>query len=243
MTKIDSLTKEEIINGQLPLIELLDNSFYYPSCGFDGGIVKHYSKHIQSFIYCDYLIKENDLIEQLDTFYGYRILGHRTVKKEELTPRGWLMRPPPHFDITQYKIFKDDSIKPFVHWTVYERLENFNKDHGPEKLSILFIGGEGIAKYQVLYWANKMSAKALAIIQPSGCNWTDFRDKNGALAWVILNNRYGIPDTIFYGGWGNGYDNFNWNEYQFENRIRPYYGGRASDKQNSYGEVTIWKRM
>ena len=28
MTKIDSLTKEEVINGKLPLIELLDNSAF-----------------------------------------------------------------------------------------------------------------------------------------------------------------------------------------------------------------------
>lgn len=104
---------------------------------------------------------------------------------------------------------------------------------------MLYIGGEGVATYQALYWANKKTAKAVAIIQPGtgfGFNWTDFRDRKGAFAWVVLQNEYGTPDTIFYGGINEGYDDFNWKDYQFEERIQPYYSGQQS------GEVTIWKR-
>lgn len=245
MTKIDYLTKEEIISGKLPLIELLDNSFYYPSCGFDGGIIKHYSKHIQSFIYCDYATGEERLMGLLDNFHGYQITGHRSVKEEELIPQGWQMQPPPHFDIEKYYQYRDVFENPFAHWAVYERLERYDYKFGPKKFSLLYIGGEGVATYQALYWANKKTAKAVAIIQPGtgfGFNWTDFRDKNGALAWVILNNRNGIPDTIFYGGQGDEYNDFNWNEYQYEDIIRRYYEGRVSDNRKSSGEVTIWKR-
>ena len=38
MNKIDNLTEDEILNGHFPLEDLLKNSFYYPSSGFDGGI-------------------------------------------------------------------------------------------------------------------------------------------------------------------------------------------------------------
>jgi hypothetical protein len=245
MTIIDRLTKDEVISGKLPLIELLDNSFYYPSCGFDGEIIKHYSQHIQSFIYCDYARGEAELINQLETFYGYQLLGHRSVQKIELIPQGWQMQLPPDFDIREYYKYRDVFEKPFAHWAVYERLEKFDDNNGPKKFSLLYIGGEGVATYQALYWANKKTANAVAIIQPgtgSGFNWTDFRDKNGALAWVIMKNLYGTPDTIFYGGIGNGYDDFNWKEYQFEERIQPYYGGKVSDEHEPFGEVTIWKR-
>lgn len=34
------ITQEEIKTGVFPLKDLLQNSFYYPSCGFDGSIVK-----------------------------------------------------------------------------------------------------------------------------------------------------------------------------------------------------------
>jgi len=245
MTKIDNLTKEEVISGKLPLMGLLEHSFYYPSCGFDGGIIKYYSKHIQSFIYSDYATGEDEFINQLDTFYGYQLLGHRSVQKEELIPQGWQMKIPPHFNIREYYKYKDAFKKPFAHWAVYDRLEKFDDNHGPKKFSLLYIGGEGVATYQALYWANKKTAKVLAIIQPGtgfGLNWTDFRDRNSALAWVIMNNLYGTPDTIFYGGIGDGYDDFNWKEYQFEEKIRPYYGGKVSDKHEPSGEVTVWKR-
>ncbi|MEI7526190.1 MAG: hypothetical protein WCJ95_17730 [Mariniphaga sp.] len=236
MTKIDSLTNDEVINGELPLIDLLDNSFYYPSCRFDGGIIKHYSKYIQSFIYCDYAIVEDDLIKQLDTFSGYKLLGDRSVKKMELFPLGWQVRIPAHFDfdIDHYNKFKDGFEKPFQHWAVYERLDEFNDNHGPKKFSLLYIGREAVSTYQALYWANRKTAKVVAIIQSSGLNWTDFTDKNGPLAWVVLQNKYGTPETIFYGGFGKGYDDFNWKEYEYEDRIRPYY--------TESGEVTIWKK-
>src|SRR5674476_982995 len=48
---------------------------------------------------------------------------------------------------------------------VYERLEKFDDNFGPLKFSLLYIGGEGVATFQALYWAKKKTAKAVAIIQ------------------------------------------------------------------------------
>jgi hypothetical protein len=125
MTLIDNLTKADILSGQFPLIDLLDNSLYYPSCGFDGAIVKHYSKTI---------------------------------------------------------------IAP----------------------------GTGF-----------------------GFNWTNFLSKDGPLAWVVLNNQYGIPGTIIYGGYcgypsqnERRYEDFTWKEYQMNGTINPY--------RTQTDKVTIW---
>jgi len=239
MNIIENLTTETILNKQLPINELLDNSFYYPSSGFDVGIIKYYGKEIQSYFYCDYATGEEALMRHLNDFHGYKILGHRSIRQEELVPNGWKMQLPPNFNLKQYYRYKDFFKKPFAHWAVYERMDNFSETHGPNRFSLIYIGGEGVATYQALYWSNKRTAKALAIIQPGtnfGFNWTDFADENGALAWVVLNNPFGKPDTIFYGGYGKGYKNFNWDNYELSKTIRPYYS------EEQFGEVTIWTR-
>ena len=40
MNFLDTLTTLQIDNGEFPLKEILQDSFYYPSCEFDGGVVK-----------------------------------------------------------------------------------------------------------------------------------------------------------------------------------------------------------
>lgn len=239
MNIIENLTNEAIISEQLPVNELLEDSFYYPSSGFDGGIIKYFGKEIQSYIYCDYATGEEALLRQLNSFYGYKILGNRPISQHELIPNGWRMQLPPSFNLQRYYSYKDAFKKPFAHWAVYERMESFSETHGPNRFSLIYIGGEGVATYQALYWSNKKTAKALAVIQPGtafGLNWTDFSDRRGALAWVVMNNEFGKPDTIFYGGYGNGYDDFNWDEYRLSKTIRPYYS------EQPFGEVTIWTR-
>ena len=47
-----------------------------------------------------------------------------------------------------------------------ERDDDFGEDHGPERFSLLYVRGEGVATFAGLYAANKVSPKALAIIQP-----------------------------------------------------------------------------
>lgn len=243
MSIIKNLTNDSILNNPLPISELLENSLYYPSSGFDGGIVKNYGKEIQSFIYCDYATGEEALRSEINNFRGYKILGHRPLEQRELIPNGWKMTLPPGFDLQQYFRSKNAFQKPFAHWAVYERMEDFDETHGPSRFSLIYIGGEGVATYQALYWSNKKAPKALAIIQDGsagfGINWTDFSDRSKALAWVVMNNQFGIPDIIFYGGYGNDYNDFNWEEYEFDRTISPYY---TFSGLRPFGEVTIWKR-
>ncbi len=49
MNVIETLTPETILNKELPINNLFDNSFYYPSSNFDGYIVNFYGKEIQKF--------------------------------------------------------------------------------------------------------------------------------------------------------------------------------------------------
>ncbi len=240
MNWLTKLTKEEIETGKFPLKDILQNSLYYPSCGFDGGVVKDCNTaardlDIVSFIYCDYASGKDAFLEAQNTFSGYHLLGCRDVTHSELTPNGWSPTFPPGIDKQQYMQYSADW-KPFIMWSVFERDAIRDESHGPERFSLLYLGGEGVATYQALYWTNNISARAIAIIQPGtgfGLNWTDFRDENGALAWVINNNPAGQPELYYYGGYGSNYNNFNWRNYQINRKIENYYG--------NFGEVGIWE--
>lgn len=63
---LTQLTPDQITNDPVPIQELLKNSLYYPSAGFDGGVVKFFSKEVQSFIYCDYGFHEKEFLAEMD---------------------------------------------------------------------------------------------------------------------------------------------------------------------------------
>lgn len=234
---LNTLTESIIQNEVLPIQALLKDSLYYPSAGLDGGVVKYFGKTVQSFVYCDYATGENRLLAELETFRGYHVVGHRSIKKEELTPGGLVMQKPRNINQQEYLAYKDFFKRPFAHWAVSERDNDKDESYGPERFSLLYIGGEGVATYQALYWSNKLVPNILAIIQPGtgfGLNWTNFKSKDGSLAWVVNNNPYGIPGTVLYGGYGQRYDDFDWHGFHYTNTIIPYY--------LMEGLVTVWRR-
>lgn len=242
MELINKITKQQF-EKDLPIKALLENSLYYPACGFDGGVVKHFSKEVQSFIYCDYATGEEKLNDARNNFYGYKVLFERNVREDELTPNGWTPVRHPEIRREEYLKHVEQFKKPFCKWSIYERENEFNEEHGPKRFSVLYVGGEGVATYNALYYSNQTTAKILAIIQPGtgwGLNWTDFRKSNGVLAYVVLNNPFGSPDKILYGGCGKGYDDLNWERYSKIDTIKKYYYSKDSFDS---GEVTVWKKV
>ena len=242
MNFLDNITKEQIEKGDFPLQQILDKSLYYPSCGFDGGVIRDCNTsgrdlNIKSFIYCDYATGEESFEGMKNSFLGYHVVGSRNVAQSELIPNGWSPSYP--LNVRSEVYFRHrDAWKPFIRWTVYERDANRTEAHGPERFSLLYLGGEGVATYQALYWTNKISAKVLAIIQPGtgfGLNWTDFRAPGKPLHWVVNENASGKPDIIYYGGYGSGYDDFAWPGYRINRIIKAYY-------HRNGGTVTVWEK-
>jgi hypothetical protein len=241
MNWLAELTREKIEKGPLPLKELLENSLYYPSSGFDGGVVKDCntvgSDHqITSFIYCDYAVGEQAFLDQRDSFLGYACIGNRRVFLNELLSSTWIPSLPPTLNRKEYSQYKD-TWNPFVQWAVFERQVSRDRNHGPDRFSLLYLGGEGVASYQALYWGNKQRPKALAIIQPGhafGLNWTDYTEQGSPLHWVVKNNPAGAPTILYYGGYGRNYSDFSWSEYSPQRKISPYY-------YPEYGSVTVYE--
>jgi len=245
MNYLDNLTEEEILTQTFPIEQVLLNSLFYPSSAFDGGVVKYCNTTnrnlgIINFIYCDFAFGEDAFNTEMNTFLGYGILASRSVSQNELIPNGWQPVLPPRIQVEKYEYWKHVR-KPFIKWVVYERDENRGEPHGPKRFSLLYVGGEGVATFQALYWTNHLTPKALAIIQPGtgfGMNWTDFHDYDSHLAWVLRNNpTKEMPDAIYYGGIGSGYDNFKWPNYKQERIIRPYYNNHSIARG---GEVRLF---
>ena len=84
------ISQSTITIDPFPLTQLLEDSLYYPSSGFDRDPVKYLSGNILSFIYVDYGRShdefENEIIKR--GFRGYECVATRSVTEHELTPRG-----------------------------------------------------------------------------------------------------------------------------------------------------------
>lgn len=239
MSYLDNLTVTDIEYGHFPLQNILANSLFYPACDNDGGVVKDCNTlnrklGIENFIYCDYAFGEDRLNEAMDTFHGYSVLASRSLKQFDLIPNRWDMKMPPGLDLRQYHNHREAYKTPFAKWIVYHRDATKGDDFGPARFSLLYIGGEGVATYQAIYWSNNACPKILAIIQPGhafGLNWTDFTSPTGYLNWVVTNNpNHQMPEQIYFGGIGNydSYNDLNWTGYAKLRGIKRYYDSSRS---------------
>ena len=250
MSYLNNLTVNDIEQGPFPLKDILANSLFYPACSNDGGVVQdsntiNRALGIENFIYCDYAFGEERLNEAMDTFHGYTVIATRSLKPNDLTPNGWRMKMPPRLDRREYTRYKDAYEKPFAKWIVYERVQEKGDDYGPNRFSLVYLGGEGIAAYQVVYWSNNACPTALAIIQPGysfGLNWCNFSENSGYLHWVVANNpTKQMPKHIYYGGIGGeqSYNNLNWEGYKKLRGISNYYD---RSMRNS-GYVSVYEKI
>lgn len=200
------LSANAIMNAPFPLTQLLEDSLYYPSSGFDGDPVRHLAGNILSFIYVDYSRKHDELVEALHNpgFRGYELIATRSVTAKELTPNGWRPEPPTHSDGDPSR-YRDGIEQPFCSWSIFQRGEGVPASHGPSRFSLLYLCADGVAAFQALYLANSASPKAVAVIQPGhgfGGNWTNFENPTQIFATSVFGNPQGKPQFLLYGGIG-----------------------------------------
>ncbi len=199
------LTPSSMKDDPFPLKELIKYSLYYPCSSFDDRPIEHLSGNIVSFVYVDYGHSEKEFMKKLRTrgFGGYHELATRKLTKEDLTPNGWEAEPPPtREDGNPSYEYGNLANKPFFIWTVLERNCDYSKDHGPFRVSLLYLCSDGVATFQALYLTNKIAPKAVAIIGSDGfsMNWTKLRDRKKIFARsVIDSNPGGCPEYLLDG--------------------------------------------
>ncbi len=213
---------------EFPLMNILQNSLFYPACGLNGTPVKFLGGNIHSFIYADYGIKRIDLLRNLNGntnrcgFKGYRSLKQMYLNFEDIAPISWSPGiVPPHNKMDRI-LHSQRYGEAFAHWSVWERQPDFPSTHGPDLFSFIHIGGEMSSVYQALYTRNNLKPKVLAIIQPGafGGEWECVPSDQSFFKKVVKANSAGMPDYLLNGGYGPGYEEPCWNDYRGERLIQ-----------------------
>ncbi|MCY4438588.1 MAG: hypothetical protein OXE53_00030 [Deltaproteobacteria bacterium] len=209
--------------GRFPLNKLLRNSLYYPCSAFDGDPVKHLAGNVLSFVYADHGYGRDEFLAELENrgFDNYDPLSTpRSVEPQELRPAGVDWREP-----------------FYCIWSVFQRREGCDPNHGPSRFSLLYICGEAVETFRALYVETGVAPKAVAVIQPSS---DIIKDPTGEFAKDVLQyNLGGRPEILLYGGYleCEAYPAACWPGYPMNlcfYRRYPYGGSR--------GCVGIWSR-
>jgi hypothetical protein len=236
---LTNLSSTTVMNEPFPLHELLNDSLYYPSSGFDGDPVRHLAGNILSFIYVDYGHSHDEFMSALITpgFSGYDLVAARSVSERELTPHGWHPTPPTRSDGEPSR-YRNWTKKPFCSWSLFQRRDDAPISHGPSRFSLLYLCADGVAAFQALYVANSAFPKAVAVVQPGhafGGNWTDYTSPEQIFARSVLGNPSGQPEILLYGGIGRRdfYRQPCWPDYQTQVCFVDKAGG---------GSIGVWSK-
>lgn len=196
-------------DSRFEINKVLHESIYYPASATDGSIFEGLGGAGYSFVYADPNIKQSTLLQRLELVAGYDIVLSRELLKEQLCFNKYTpVLPIPMVDEEPQRLDLWSEVIPYAHWAVFQRRARTNPEHGPERFSLLFIAGEGVATYQALYYSNFARPMAIVFRNASGFsgNWTKFERQNGIFERAVMANPAGFPDYLFV---DNVYDN-NW---------------------------------
>lgn len=242
MSFLSELTKEQIELEEVPIKQLLEDSCFYPACQFDGGVIKHLGNQVQHFVYCDYQVSRAELLSKLNGFLGYHVLATRSLSLDAVPSVHFPTLLPPDFDRATYFKQKDHYKGNYLQWVVLERKEEFGSEHGPERFSLLYVGGEAIATYQALYVHFRIKPKVVAFIVDGagfGGNWTGFAERDGPMAWSLAQNPAGMPDYILHDFLRGDQPSTDWEAYVVDSIINSY-SVKRGDYIDTY-PVGVWR--
>ena len=201
------------------LEDILNDSVYYPACGFDGSPVRFFCGNSYSFVYADYLFSPSELeaVIKEKPFKGYTVLCSKDIPIHLL--KGVSPQEPNAETIDElYPEARKFAHYPhYARWFIFERDSRFPEEHGPKRFSLLFIGAEGVAVFRELYARSSSTMKMLIVKRPGGgfgCNWTRFLDRESILAQTILSHPDIAPDYFYACATGGFSLETKWPEYQ-----------------------------
>jgi len=195
----DWLMALSFTNTEFPIADILQRSVFYPASAMDGRPVKYLAGFSYSFVYADCNVSQNELTSGLDTFKGYHLVHSRSVRREELCFKPYQSIHPERTDGDPKYLHVQADFSPYAFWAVFNRRPEFDEVHGPERFSLLFVGGEGAATFQALYYSNQCVPSVITLIRCDAFtgNWTAFFDPTRIFARSVMQNAFGTPDYLF----------------------------------------------
>ena len=206
--KLNELTRESIASGPVPMDDLLKDSLYYPASRTDGRPIQLCNTvwrrlGIDSFVYCDFDLSVGEFLADTRTMHGYHMLGYRRLDPAEYVPEGWTLEMVPEENGRRYwdSFLGHGGPAHGACWVVMERDADMSPVHGPERLSVLYVCGEGLATFQQLYCSRGIAPKMLCFIQCWGFagNWTDFSACGAPFHRTLLKYRASTPEWLCFG--------------------------------------------
>ncbi|MBM3211246.1 hypothetical protein FJZ33_03435 [Candidatus Poribacteria bacterium] len=196
-----ALDKTSIEKNPIPIYEILKDSLYYPCSYMDPTPLKLMTKYTSSFIYVDYGLEKEVLLEEYAKvgLKGYELLGMREMKCGDIIPpkyKSYFQTPAEEREMLDYcrsmSLPKDD----YVIWTVWQRNSEFGNEYGPRRLSMLAICHEAITAYEALYYLIETVPLVMVLINPGhafGLNWTNLYQPGWLMHRIVVNNHNGLP--------------------------------------------------
>lgn len=194
---------------------------YYPGWGNDGDPVRVCAKShaAHAFIYVDYGVPMGDIHNRVhkiadDGFLGYSVEREDELAEPVLRPGGWT----PHVRPFELPEDYDDWIganEQFRLYVVLGREDDRDESHGPKRLAVLFIGGDGHATYDALYCQNDNTpAPFLVVVQDHGMGGNYSRFERGGLLEGIAAECNVYPKWLLVGSVDvNGHNYEPWDGY------------------------------
>jgi len=209
--KLNELTPELIRTAPVPLDDLLRDSVYYPASRTDGKPIALCNTvwrrlGVNSYVYCDFDLSVQEFLADTHTMHGYHVLAHRHLDPSEYVPAGWTLEMAPERGDCRRGGYWDTFLghggpRHCACWVVFERDADMSPVHGPERLSVLYVCGEGIATFQQLYCSRGIAPKMLCFIQCWGFagNWTDFSACGAPFHRTLVKYRECTPEWLCFG--------------------------------------------
>ena len=173
---------------------------YYPGSGDDGHPVRLCARAhaAHAFVYVDYGVSPETLRRRVQGFRGYEVEHQEEVTEATLRRGGWT----PHVDRAELPgdLHHFVKVTPFSLFVVLRRRETLDDTHGPARVAMLFVGGDGHATFDALYCQNDGTpAPFLVVIQDHGFGGNYERFDEGGLLAGIAQRCSVLPNWLLVG--------------------------------------------
>lgn len=186
--------------------KVLDNSLFYPACGYDGGPVKRFMGNVYSFFYVCYhpSCKSERILRLIERrgFKGYHIIKYQILKPEDLGFSLWFRKYNKAFEeyFDRYRAHKYEDF--CCEWFVFERDPEFDENHNPMRFSFIYMWAEAVTAYKDVYLANNIKPKIITILHPGWKHpdmpggYEEFLDKDKVFAKLVFSRKDLLPDYL-----------------------------------------------